>query len=404
MGRAWRSAKSERPPSRPRFAKCIRLQSSSRRFSTGRAGQRQPERRRQRVGGARGLAVGVLDRLRLVEHHRSPGPRGQRLRVEAQQRVAGQRHVGGRDRARGSRRDRRRPSVAGRKRASSACQLKMTLVGATTSVRPARLEHAHRLQRLAEAHVVGEDAAQAGAAEKRQPAHALALVGRSVAVRSAGSGASGRRSKPVDQRRQAIEAGRRRVIELGAQRGQRRQRVPRQAAVVLARGQQIGDALAVLLQPAELAATPSRRPAAARSPAPPARRARPRRRRRPRRRVPARGRRPARRRGEGQLEAHRVGPRGHVAVGDELQPRHQLRRRLDDAGRVARQIAAPAFQLLDEAGRVGPRSWCGGRAADRARRAAVRRRAARPGDRAAARGRAGRPACRRRRARQGGEP
>ena len=41
----------------------------------GRAGQRQPEGRGQRVRGARGLAVGVLDRLRLVEDHGVPGAR-----------------------------------------------------------------------------------------------------------------------------------------------------------------------------------------------------------------------------------------------------------------------------------------------------------------------------------------
>ena len=61
-----------RPPSRPRLVKCSRLQSSSSRFSTGVPLSATPERAVQRVGGARHLAVGVLDGLRLVEDHRVP--------------------------------------------------------------------------------------------------------------------------------------------------------------------------------------------------------------------------------------------------------------------------------------------------------------------------------------------
>ena len=62
----------ERPPSRPRLVKCIRLHSSSSRFSTGVPVSASRNDARQRVRGARGLAVGVLDRLRLVEDHGVP--------------------------------------------------------------------------------------------------------------------------------------------------------------------------------------------------------------------------------------------------------------------------------------------------------------------------------------------
>ena len=61
-----------RPPSRPRLVKCIRLHSSSSRFSTGVPVSASRNAAVQRVRGARDLAVGVLDRLRLVEDHGVP--------------------------------------------------------------------------------------------------------------------------------------------------------------------------------------------------------------------------------------------------------------------------------------------------------------------------------------------
>ena len=79
------------------------------------------------------------------------------LRVEAQQRVRGERDVGGLvERAPGAVVD-GRPAATGRKRWISAAQLGSTLVRAHDE-RARPLERAERLQRLAEAHVVREHA------------------------------------------------------------------------------------------------------------------------------------------------------------------------------------------------------------------------------------------------------
>ena len=112
------------------------------------------------------------------------------------------------------------------------------------------LERAHRLQGLAEAHVVGEHAAQAGAAQEGEPVDPLALVRAQRRREIARQRRLGETFEPCGERGEPIEAGRGRVLELDAQRGERGERMPRQAAVVLARGQQIGHEPAMFSQPA----------------------------------------------------------------------------------------------------------------------------------------------------------
>ena len=114
------------------------------------------------------------------------------------------------------------------------------------------LERAERLQRLAEAHVVGEHAAEAGAAQEGEPVDALALVGaqrrREIARAAAPPGAARSPRRAAPAARGPAGGGCSSSSHSAASAGSA---WPRQAAVVLARGQQIGDALAVLLEPAD---------------------------------------------------------------------------------------------------------------------------------------------------------
>ncbi len=79
------------------------------------------------------------------------------------------------------------------KRAASLTQPGTTLVGATTRKGPRPgialagvADERQRLERLAEPHVVGEDAAELEAPERREPPEALALVGPQLRVQRGG--------------------------------------------------------------------------------------------------------------------------------------------------------------------------------------------------------------------------
>ena len=142
------------------------LHSSSRRFSTGVPRERHAEARVELEGGARRLAVGVLDGLRLVEDDGVPACCGERLGVEAEDGVGGQRDVGVRvDRALGAVVD--GDPEAGAEAADLGGPVVDHAVRADDERAPA--ERAERLQRLAEAHVVGEHRAEPRVAEEREP-------------------------------------------------------------------------------------------------------------------------------------------------------------------------------------------------------------------------------------------
>ena len=127
---------------------------------------------------------------------------GEPLGVEPQDRVGGQREVGGRGRARAPGRDRALRESAGRKRAASLCQLWSTLVGHTISVRPAH--RAQRLQRLAEPHVVGQHGAEPRVAQEAQPVDARRAGSR--AARRADPRADAAAGKPRKSRSSGASA------------------------------------------------------------------------------------------------------------------------------------------------------------------------------------------------------
>ena len=163
-------------------------------------------RHRARARGLAGLAARVLDRLRLVEDEQVKRRVASSARVAREQRVGRDaRRRSGRAcaalRARSGAVQQPRRAACGANRSSSRCQLPTRLVGATISAgasrRPASFsveQVRDRLQRLAEPHVVGEDAARAVRAQVLQPAHAFLLVRAQRGAQAAGHGARSRRA------------------------------------------------------------------------------------------------------------------------------------------------------------------------------------------------------------------
>jgi hypothetical protein len=126
--------------------------------------KRHPPGPAQAVGGARDLAVGVLDRLGLVEDHGVPGDLGQLVDVVAHQRVGGDREVGVEAELAPAAVVQRHRQVGAEPRGLGAP------VGRdrrrTHDQGPA-VDRGQGLHGLAETHVVGEDAAQAGQPAER---------------------------------------------------------------------------------------------------------------------------------------------------------------------------------------------------------------------------------------------
>ena len=167
-------------------------QRSRRLFSIGGAGQGDAALALQRLYRARLLGVGVLDRLRLVQHHEPPGRLGES--VDPQQRaVARHDKIGGRKalrssrfqfgggseggmrhhdpQARGEARRFRRPVGEQRRRGDEEARSAGRL---PPLQRQQQREH---LDRLAEPHVVGEAGAEPKPGQEVEPTHSGALVG-----------------------------------------------------------------------------------------------------------------------------------------------------------------------------------------------------------------------------------
>ena len=152
-----------------------------------RAGQAQQVRRLQLAQGAGAAAAGVFHHLRFVQDEQVKGLRGQRIHIAPQQRVGGQNQVvvcnvwvafgtvGTMQ---------RQHAQAGRHARSLGLPVEEQRGGQHHQRRarePARFlfgQHmGQRLRGLAQAHVVGQDAAQALLAQVLQPGQALQLVG-----------------------------------------------------------------------------------------------------------------------------------------------------------------------------------------------------------------------------------
>ncbi len=211
-----------------------------------RAGERDAALRVQRERRARDLAVGVLDRLRLVEHHQLPANRGELLRIEPQQRVGRERHrraifqlaIDAVIRVHFELRSEARDLVAPVREHARG-----------RNDERARAEGRQRLQRLAEAHVVGEQRAEPGAAEEVKPAHAGGLITAQARSELGREGHLGQRSEVVEQCGEALEARRARLLERVAQAREIGHRARWQRAVGAPRGEQIRDQRPELREP-----------------------------------------------------------------------------------------------------------------------------------------------------------
>ena len=164
-----------------------------------RTGQREPVSRAQGPGGARGLAVGVLDRLRLVEHGVVEVLLDELLAVDAQERVGGHHDVGVAE-------VREQPATLLALDVAEHDDLQVGRepggllfpVGDNRRRRDDQrgavglprlhllLQRGQRLDRLAEPHVVGEAAVQAQLPQRREPVVAEALVGAQLRVEARG--------------------------------------------------------------------------------------------------------------------------------------------------------------------------------------------------------------------------
>ena len=168
----------------------------------GRAGEREAGGCRQQLRRAGRLRARVLDVLRLVEHHAPQVLAAEVLDVALHEVVRGDEHVGLRAaRYGGGARGRRARERDSAQRRGEAPELGHPVVherrGAHHQRGPllprlaAREDMRDHLQRLAQAHVVGEDAAAPHALERAEPAEAVELVGAQVCPERRGRGEIG---------------------------------------------------------------------------------------------------------------------------------------------------------------------------------------------------------------------
>ena len=183
IGRAVRSAKSSREPSSPGFVKWSWLQSSSRRFSTG-----VPESVTRKAAASRCAARATWLSGFLIVWASSRITVSQlicvsALGVQTQDRVAGEGHVRfGIElavRAVVERRAQARPEAR-----DLLAPVEEHAGGRHHQRAPA--QGAEGLQGLAEAHVVGEHAAQPGVAQEAEPVDARPLVGAQLGAQVGG--------------------------------------------------------------------------------------------------------------------------------------------------------------------------------------------------------------------------
>ena len=151
-----------------------------------RSGKREPLRRAQPSGGLRPLGTRVLDRLRFVEHGHLPLLRAQHLDVALEQGVRREHHVVVRylREAFGT--------VGAREREHAQIGNEARDLGTPVRRDARRRDYQHRLceaprgffdrdvreqfYRLAQPHVVGQDAAEIVAGEQLQPGYAALLI------------------------------------------------------------------------------------------------------------------------------------------------------------------------------------------------------------------------------------
>ena len=184
-----------------------------------RTGEREALRGMQSRRGERGFRARVFDRLRFIEHGDRPLERGKRFDVAQQQRV-GREHerriadlreaigaigAGEREHARVGQKARDLGAPVRRDARRRDDQHRMLQAAGRAFDRDVR-EH---LDRFAQAHIVGEDAARAMFAQRLQPRDAVALIGPQLTHER-----SGKIDAPVGVRREIVEhrANRRRVV------------------------------------------------------------------------------------------------------------------------------------------------------------------------------------------------
>ena len=170
--------------------------------------EREPQTGAQALHGAGGLGGVVLDVLGLVEHHHAPIDAGELRAIDAHAIVGGHDHAGLAARTGQQRLAVRARSLQSDHRhiGSEAGELVGPVehegggadhehgAGQPLGVTQA-LHQGYHLQRLAETHLIGQDAAETERCQTRQPAEALHLVGPQRTRK--GSGRLRRRGRPV---------------------------------------------------------------------------------------------------------------------------------------------------------------------------------------------------------------
>ena len=198
--------------------------------------------------GAGDLTVGVLDRLCLIQDHCVPVHAGQPLSVDPQDTISGE-CEGGIGVELASRAVVERSAQSG----AEAFDLFLPAVDhAGGGYDQGATAHAtQRLQRLAQAHVVGQQAAETRIAQELKPAHSAELIRTQLCLQVIGKRRLGQAVEVLDQDAQALKAHRRRLAERVAQPCQVGQGEGRQGLGSTACREQIRHGLAVALHPVD---------------------------------------------------------------------------------------------------------------------------------------------------------
>src|SRR5579883_1225154 len=201
----------------------------------GRAAQDDTKLPPQLVSRASRLAVDVLDGLALVEHDDVPVLLRDQLGVEAKHGVRHESDLGGGvDPTLRSLVDRRTQTGA------EAVDLVDPVVDDALRAHDehAAAKDADRLQRLAEAHVVGQHGAELRVAQERKPVHTLLLIWAEIRVEALGTRRARDALELAEERGESCELRGTGRLERVAERPERQQRGRAELLVRAARGQQ----------------------------------------------------------------------------------------------------------------------------------------------------------------------
>ena len=204
--------------------------------------------------GLRDLALRILDGLGLVEDHHVPLDLLEQLSITAEQGVCGDRQVGV------------LVQLALRAMVDVYREVGAEPVGLCSPIvqhapgsddQGLSLDHRQGLDGLSQAHIVGQHSANPGLTKEVQPGDSFGLVGPQVAGEPLGKRGMWDAVKAVYQGAQPIESRGWRVIEGLTQPSQIEERVACHSARIVPGGQEIGEAMAVLVKPLHWQGSPA---------------------------------------------------------------------------------------------------------------------------------------------------